>query len=60
MPKPPPPGWENHPFTPGLIRRIQPKSAAAQFFPALKSNEEWKKQQEEADANERVRREKWR
>jgi hypothetical protein len=38
MAKPPPLGYENHPSIPGLIRKVQPKSAAAQMYPYLKSD----------------------
>jgi hypothetical protein len=38
MSKPPPPGYENHPTVPGLIRKVQPQSAAAQIYPYLKSD----------------------
>jgi hypothetical protein len=38
MAKPPPPGYERHARDPNLIRKVQPKSAAAQIYPYLKSD----------------------
>jgi hypothetical protein len=45
MAKPPPPGWENHPWTPGLIRKVQPKSAAQSMYPYLRSEQEKRDQE---------------
>jgi hypothetical protein len=33
--KPPPPGYERHPLDPNLIRKIVPRTAAAQLYPNL-------------------------
>jgi hypothetical protein len=38
MAKPAPPGYERHALDPNLIRKVQPKSAAAQMYPYLKSD----------------------
>jgi hypothetical protein len=59
--KPAPPGYvRDHPLDPNLVRKLPERTAASDFYPGLKSNEEWRKQQEDAEAKERIRRDKWR
>jgi hypothetical protein len=58
--KPPPPGWERHPHDFNLVRRVPERTVGSAMFGHLKTNEEWRKQQDEADAKERLRRERWR
>ena len=54
------PKGEPHPTIPHLYKKPAPPSAARDFYPYLRSNEEWRKQQDEAEARERIRRDKWR
>ena len=46
--KPPPPGYERHPLDNNLVRKVQPKSAAAQMYPNLRSEAE-RREQERAE-----------
>jgi hypothetical protein len=52
MAKPPPPGYERHSLDPNLIRKLPPRSAARDFYPYLRSDEERRQQEQEAE-NER-------
>jgi hypothetical protein len=58
--KPPPIGWvRDHPRDPNLIRRVPERTVGSAMFGHLRTNEEWRKQQDEAEAKEKARREKW-
>jgi hypothetical protein len=58
--KPPPEGWERHPQDFNLIRRKVVPTAAQAMFPNLRSSSEARRQEDEAEAKERIRRDKWR
>jgi hypothetical protein len=59
--KPSPPGYERHHLDPNLVRKIGPPPSAAQaLFGHLRSTVEARRQEDEAEANERIRRDKWR
>jgi hypothetical protein len=45
----PPEGYEKHPAVPGLIRRVQPRTAASDFYPHLPSNEQHRAREDEAE-----------
>jgi hypothetical protein len=49
MPSKPPEGWENHPTVPGLIRKLPPRTAARDFYPYLRSDQERREQEQEAE-----------
>jgi hypothetical protein len=49
MPRKPPEGYEFHPTVPGLIRKLPPRTAARDFYPYLRSDEERRQQEQEAE-----------
>lgn len=48
--KPAPPGFvRDHPHDPNLVRRVQPRTMASDFYPYLPSNQQHRAQEDEKE-----------